>query len=99
MKQSRYSSDYVHFLAELREARRQSGLTQVQLAVALGQAQNYVSKCEHGNRRLDVVELRAWVLALGGDPAAFMAGLEDRLSRNAEPPNGMLLAKRRKAKR
>lgn len=85
MKQSRYSADYLHFLTELREARRQAGLTQAQLAEALGQAQNYVSKCEHGNRRLDVIELRAWVVALGGDPVGFIAGLEARLERNTRP--------------
>lgn len=75
--------DYVLLLQELREARAQSGMTQVQLAQALGQLQTYVSKCELGDRRLDVIELRAWVLALGGDPVAFAASLEDRLGRNS----------------
>jgi transcriptional regulator with XRE-family HTH domain len=63
--------DYVLLLQELREARAQSGMTQVQLAQALGQLQTYVSKCELGDRRLDVIELRAW------------ASLEDRLARNS----------------
>lgn len=97
MKQSRYSSDYLHFLTELREARRQAGLTQVQLAEALGQAQNYVSKCEHGNRRLDVIELREWVVALGGDPVGFMAGLEARLERNAKIPARPAIVRRKRA--
>lgn len=83
MKPSTYTSDYAHLLAELRSARTSAGVSQVQLAEALGQLQTYVSKCELGDRRLDVIELRAWVLALGGDPVAFMAGLEDRIARNA----------------
>lgn len=83
MKPSTYTSDYTHLLAELRSARAVAGVSQVQLAEALGQLQTYVSKCELGDRRLDVIELRAWVLALGGDPVAFMAGLEDRIARNA----------------
>lgn len=87
MKSSRYSNNYVLFLKQLREARLEAGLSQLQLADALGQRQTYVSKCELGDRRLDVIELRDWVIALGGDPAGFMTGLEDRLSRNARLPS------------
>ena len=87
MKSSRYSNSYVLFLKQLREARLEAGLSQLQLADALGQRQTYVSKCELGDRRLDVIELRDWVIALGGEPAAFMAGLEDRLTRNAGLPS------------
>jgi transcriptional regulator with XRE-family HTH domain len=86
MKSSRYSNHYVLFLRHLREARLEAGLSQLQLADALGQRQTYVSKCELGDRRLDVIEVRDWVIALGGDLEAFMAGLEDRLSRNAKLP-------------
>lgn len=88
MKQFTYSSDYAHLLTELRNARVSAGVSQVQLAEALGQLQTYVSKCELGDRRLDVIELRAWVIALGGDPVAFMAGLEDRINRNSVLPCG-----------
>ncbi len=86
MKQSTYSSDYAQLLAELKSARASAGMSQVQLAEALGQLQTYVSKCELGDRRLDVIELRSWVIALGGNPVTFMAGLEDRISRNSAPP-------------
>ena len=77
--------DYTHFLLELRDARRQAGVTQMQLAEELGQLQTYVSKCERGDRRLDLIEVRAWIIALGGDPVAFVAALEERLARNAPP--------------
>jgi transcriptional regulator with XRE-family HTH domain len=83
MKSSRYSRDYVLFLKQLREARLEAGLSQLQLAEALGQRQTFVSKVELGDRRLDVIELRDWVVALGGDPAGFMAGLDERLARNS----------------
>jgi DNA-binding XRE family transcriptional regulator len=85
MKSTKETNDYAHFLQELREARREAGLSQEQLAEALGQRQTFVSKGELGDRRLDVIELRSWVIALGGDPVAFMASLEDRLARNALP--------------
>ena len=83
MKSSTYSTEYAHLLEELRSARTSAGVSQVQLADYLGQLQTYVSKCELGDRRLDVIELRSWIIALGGDPVAFMSGLEDRIARNA----------------
>lgn len=49
----------------LRAARQQAGLTQEDMAAQLRMTQSLVSKCERGERRLDIVELRAWCLALG----------------------------------
>ncbi len=46
------------FLKRLREARQAAGLTQVEVAAKLGRPQSYVSKCESGERRVDVVELQ-----------------------------------------
>ena len=48
---------YREFLAQLRAARLEAGLTQVEVAAKLGQPQSWVSKCERGERRVDVVEL------------------------------------------
>lgn len=80
MKPSRYSTAYRCFLELLREARLQAGLTQVELAELLALPQSYVSKCEGGERRLDVLEARAWILALGGSPSAFMEALDEALA-------------------
>lgn len=80
MKPSRYSTAYKCFLRLLRQARLESGLTQVELAQALGLPQSYVSKCEIGERRLDVLETRAWILALGGSPSAFIEALDEALA-------------------
>ena len=41
----------------------QAGLTQVAAARLLGKPQSYVSKCESGERRVDVVELVAFATA------------------------------------
>ena len=49
--------EYQRFLKRLREARMAAGLTQLQVAAALRKPQSYVSKCESGERRVDVVEL------------------------------------------
>ncbi|MBI2818178.1 MAG: helix-turn-helix transcriptional regulator [Acidobacteria bacterium] len=55
---------YRVFLAELRAARERKGITQVDLAARLGETQSFVSKCERGERRLNIVEVRAFCQAL-----------------------------------
>jgi len=53
-----YQKAYRKFLLRLIEARRQAGLTQVEVAKRLGRAHSFISKCELGERRVDFVELR-----------------------------------------
>ena len=83
MEKSIYTAEYAALLALLREAREAAGLTQVQLAGALGQSQSFVSKAEKGDRRLDLVRLRMRTiyLALGTTLPEFVARLEERLAR------------------
>ncbi len=64
MEKSIHSQEYLLFLEMLRNARESSGLTQGEVADRLSETQSFVSKCERGERRLDVVELRAWCAAL-----------------------------------
>ena len=54
---SLHSPRYRRFLKRLMQARRQAGLTQVEVARALRRPQSFVSKCESGERRVDVIEL------------------------------------------
>lgn len=54
---SLYSPEYEHFLVQLRAARVRAGLKQTDAAIRLGRPQSFVSKCESGERRVDVVEL------------------------------------------
>jgi len=54
---ARRSAAYRLFLTRLREARRLAGLTQTEVAAQLRRPQSFVSKCESGERRVDVVEL------------------------------------------
>ncbi len=51
------SPRYKQFLKRLRSARIDAGLTQMRVARALRRPQSFVSKCESGERRVDVVEL------------------------------------------
>ena len=56
---------YRTFIASLRQAREDAGLTQVEVARRIGRPQTWVSKCELGERRVDFVELEDWAAACG----------------------------------
>lgn len=53
-----HSKHYQEFLKKLKAARINAGLTQASVAKRLKKPQSFVSKCESGERRVDVVELR-----------------------------------------
>jgi transcriptional regulator with XRE-family HTH domain len=65
MEKSIHSQNYAVFLDLLRQMREEAGLTQSEIADRLDATQSFVSKCERGERRLDILELRAWCGALG----------------------------------
>ena len=65
MEKSIHSDQYAIFLDVFRDARKRAGLTQVQLAKKVGETQSFISKCERGERRIDLVELRAFCRAFG----------------------------------
>jgi transcriptional regulator with XRE-family HTH domain len=62
--------------------REDAGYTQVQLADLMGQTQTYVSKCERGQRRVDVVEFRKFCFYLKISPAQFLDQLDREISGN-----------------
>lgn len=79
MEKSIHSSQYAAFLKALRQARRRAGLTQIQLAEKIGETQTFVSKCERGERRIDVVELRAFCTAFEIPLKQFVVAFERAL--------------------
>jgi len=52
-----HSKRYRAFLRKLKQARKDSGLTQRQVAERMGRLQSFVEKCEQGSRRVDAAEL------------------------------------------
>lgn len=80
MQKSIVSGDYKVFLRLFRKARDKSMLTQVEVAERIGQSQSFVSKCERGERRIDVVELRTYCLAFGISFAEFTLEFDRALS-------------------
>lgn len=85
MEKSIHSEAYSIFLELLRRTREQAGLTQQAVATRLGETQTFVSKCERGERRLDLIELRSWCAALGVDVGKFVHSLEKSIKAGSPP--------------
>ncbi|WP_029047013.1 transcriptional regulator [Cupriavidus sp. amp6] len=66
-----HSARYAAVITELRRERQALQITQQALAERLSRPQSYVAKVELLERRLDVVEVGEWLLALGQRPTAF----------------------------
>ncbi|MFH1921310.1 MAG: helix-turn-helix transcriptional regulator [Planctomycetota bacterium] len=81
MEKSVFTREYRALLRLLRETRRAANVTQTQLAKRLGQSQSFISKCERGERRLDVIQLRTICHLLGTTLSEFVRELERRLAR------------------
>ncbi|MBI1800941.1 MAG: helix-turn-helix transcriptional regulator [Chloroflexi bacterium] len=60
MSPQTHHAQYQKFLKQLRQARLDAGLTQLEAARLLNKPQSYISKCENGERRVDVVELKVF---------------------------------------
>ncbi|MDX1370140.1 helix-turn-helix transcriptional regulator [Pseudomonas sp.] len=85
MANSTHNADYQLLLDVLRVARKREGVSQVDLANRLGNTQTFVSKCERGERRLDVVELVEFAEALGVPPLELIEEFLERRCAGASP--------------
>jgi transcriptional regulator with XRE-family HTH domain len=65
--------EYQRMLERLRQARRDVGLTQAQVAERLGVRQTFVSKVELGERRIDPVELARFAAIYGREVGELLA--------------------------
>jgi hypothetical protein len=77
LKSGEYRRDYRAFLASLRKAREDAGLTQVEVARKLSRPQSFVSKVESGERKVDFVELQ-YLAKLYRKPISFFTIAESR---------------------
>jgi transcriptional regulator with XRE-family HTH domain len=68
--QADYHERYATFRGRLQQARLDAGLTQAEIAARLGKPRSFVSKCESGERRVDVVELTRFA-PIYGKPLEF----------------------------
>lgn len=76
MEKSLFTSEYRVLCRLLREKREAAGLTQVEMAERLDETQSYVSKCERGDRRVDLVQLRQFCRAMGLTLSEFVGEFE-----------------------
>lgn len=80
MYKTLYTREYQQMLALLRAKGTAAEISQVELARRLDWTQADVSKCETGVRRLDVIELRLWLRALGCELADFVRELDNSVA-------------------
>ncbi len=81
MNKSTFTPEYDAFCLLLRQVREEAGISQNQLAKRIGVPQAWLSKCEHGQRRMDVLELWRLCEAVGIAPEEFMRRLGEVLHR------------------
>lgn len=55
-----YSERHRTIVARLKKARLAAGLKQIDVAKKLRKQQSYISRCESGDHRLDVIELQTF---------------------------------------
>jgi transcriptional regulator with XRE-family HTH domain len=65
-------------MSELKNARLQAKLHQVDLAKKLKKPQSYISKVESGERNLDVIEFTIYCEALELEPSKWFKRLLDK---------------------
>ncbi|MBB6143711.1 transcriptional regulator with XRE-family HTH domain [Silvibacterium bohemicum] len=78
-----YSREYGVFLDLLRAERLAARMTQIDLAKKLKETQTFVSKCERGERRLDMIETRRFCIAIGANYPEFAAKLDAAIEQSA----------------
>lgn len=82
-KKSIHKPEFVAVLALLKDARSRAGLTQAELGRALGRPQTYVSDCELGIRRLDILQVHEWCQACNTSLSAFARRLDKAFIRTS----------------
>ena len=84
MPKSVFTDAYQTFLDVLIQARKDAGVTQVELAERLGKPQPWVSNIERGIRRVDVIEFVAICRAINQKPTDVFREILDHLPKNIE---------------
>lgn len=77
MMRTIYKDDYHLLLSLMQQVRESVAVTQAELALRLRTTQSYVSKCERGERRIDIIEYVSYCEALGVDAGLLMDAFLD----------------------
>lgn len=73
---SLHGESYAAFVRLIVERRKDSGLSQQEVADAMGWPQSFIAKVEKRERRLDAVEFIKLAAAIGFDPAKVIRELQ-----------------------
>ena len=79
MDKSIHNEKYKTALSLIKAARVNAGITQLELASRLNETQTFISKCERGERRLDLIEMREFCIAIQLDFVDFIKALEGKI--------------------
>ena len=60
MSKTIYSKEHKFIVKQLKKAREEAGLSQSEVAKLLHKTQSYISKIESGQRKIDIVQLKAF---------------------------------------
>jgi len=102
MTRTIHKDDYHLLLSFMQQVREATGITQTELAQRLRTTQSYVSKCERGERRIDIMEFVGYCEALGVDAGVLMDAFLDHRDYRLLSPESMtsaVAALMRKSKR
>ena len=72
-------SEYDVFINLLKKKRIEKGFTQLNVAENIGKPQSFVSKCESGQRKINVVEFIDICCAINVDPSLFIKEIKKEL--------------------
>ncbi|QQS61526.1 MAG: helix-turn-helix transcriptional regulator [Candidatus Moraniibacteriota bacterium] len=53
-----HTKEYARFIEQLKKARKEAGLRQIDVAKKLKRPQSYISRVESGEYRLDILEVK-----------------------------------------
>ena len=81
MVQSMFTTAFAELVAAVVDLRKRAGMTQRELAQAVGREQNYIARIETGQRRVDLVELIQICRACHASPEEEVANLTRRILR------------------
>jgi transcriptional regulator with XRE-family HTH domain len=76
MRKAIYSPEHKYLVEQLKKARLEAGLSQIEAAKRLKTTQSQLSKIESGQRRIDLVQLKELARAYGKNTSYFLQDQE-----------------------
>ena len=83
-----FSKEHKYTVKQLKKARLEAGLDQVEVAKILGRTQPHISKIEAGQRRLDITQIKEFAKIYKKDIKSYknrQAGVIAGMAKRAKP--------------